>query len=79
MNMFSKVPFLRNIALTAPYFHLGKVRSLRRVVGVMGSAQLGIQLTDSEAEKIVAFLHALPGDQPKVGYLVLPPITPSTH
>lgn len=73
-----KVPSLRNVALTPPYFHSGKVWSLRQAVGVMGTAQLGVDLTDSEASKIVTFLHALTGDQPDVDYPILPPITDST-
>lgn len=73
-----KVPTLRNIALTAPYFHSGKVWSLKQAVGVMGAAQLGIKITDDEADKIVAFLHTLTGEQPQITMPVLPPITAST-
>jgi cytochrome c peroxidase len=73
-----KVPTLRNIALTAPYFHSGKVWSLKQAVGVMGTAQLGIKITDNEAEKIVAFLTSLTGKQPEVTMPILPPITAST-
>jgi hypothetical protein len=50
-----KVPTLRNIALTAPYFHTGAAWDLRQAVAVMGASQLGIQLTSDEADKITAF------------------------
>ena len=39
----------------------------------MGSAQLGMKVSDSEADMIVAFLHTLTGRQPKVEYPILPP------
>jgi cytochrome c peroxidase len=73
-----KSPSLRNIALTAPYFHSGKVWNLRQAVGIMGSAQLGATLNNEETEAITAFLVTLTGDQPKVTYPVLPPHTAST-
>ena len=68
-----KVPTLRNIALTAPYFHTGRSWDLRQAVAVMGTSQLGTQLTDDEVDKITAFLDSLTGDQPKVIYPILPP------
>ncbi len=73
-----KVPTLRDIELTPPYFHSGKVWSLKQAVGVMGSAQLGIELTDEDVENITAFLLTLTGDQPKVEYPILPPNTDNT-
>lgn len=73
-----KSPSLRNIALTAPYFHSGKVWDLKEAVAVMGSAQLGAKLTDSDADAIVAFLNSLTGTQPKVEIPVLPPHTKDT-
>ncbi len=73
-----KVPTLRNIALTAPYFHSGKVWDLKQAVAIMGAAQLGINISDAEAEKIVAFLESLTGKQPQVTLPVLPPISVST-
>ena len=73
-----KSPSLRNIALTAPYFHSGKVWSLEQAVGIMGSAQLGAELTDAESRAIVAFLNTLTGEQPEVEYPVLPPHTKAT-
>ena len=73
-----KSPSLRNIELTAPYFHSGKVWDLAQAVAVMGSAQLGATLNDAETEAIVAFLKTLTGDQPKIEYPVLPVHTSST-
>src|SRR6516162_4974366 len=68
-----KVPTLRNITLTAPYFHTGQAWDLRQAVAVMGTSQLGTQLTDNEVDKITAFLGSLTGEQPKVTYPILPP------
>ena len=73
-----KVPTLRNIELTPPYFHTGKVWDLKQAVAIMGSAQLGAKLTDDEVTKIVAFLGSLTGEQPKVIYPILPPSTGAT-
>lgn len=69
---------LRNIALTAPYFHSGKVWDLKQAVGVMGASQLGEKLTDEEETRIVAFLESLTGKMPEVVYPVLPPETAKT-
>lgn len=73
-----KSPSLRNIELTAPYFHSGKVWDLKQAVAVMGSAQLGATLNAADTEAIVAFLRTLTGRQPKVEYPVLPPATADT-
>jgi cytochrome c peroxidase len=73
-----KVPSLRNIALTPPYFHSGKAWDLKQAVAVMGSAQLGTELNDEEVESITAFLHSLTGEQPRVAYPILPPSTVDT-
>ncbi len=73
-----KAPSLRNITLTAPYFHSGKVWNLNEAVQVMGTAQLGAHLTDSEIASIVSFLGSLTGDQPVVEYPILPPQTADT-
>ena len=54
-----KVPTLRNIALTGPYFHDGGVASLKDAVILMGDIQLGNKVSDAEADKIVKFLNAL--------------------
>jgi cytochrome c peroxidase len=69
---------LRNVALRAPYFHTGQVWSLKQAVGVMGSTQLGAQLTDQEEDAIVAFLQSLTGELPAVQYPTLPVRTDAT-
>ena len=73
-----KSPSLRNIHLTAPYFHSGKVWGLKQAVAIMGSSQLGAELSDDDSSAIVAFLLTLTGQQPKVEYPVLPPHTDRT-
>lgn len=73
-----KVPTLRNIALTPPYFHTGRSWDLRQAVAVMSSAQLGIDLMPEEIDKITAFLHTLTGEQPEVAYPILPPSVATT-
>ncbi len=73
-----KVPTLRNIALTAPYFHTGQSWDLRQAVAVMGASQLGAELTAGEVDRIADFLTSLTGRQPEVVYPVLPPSVAST-
>ncbi|WP_305080629.1 cytochrome-c peroxidase [Pusillimonas sp. MFBS29] len=69
---------LRNIALTAPYFHTGEVWDLEQAVAIMGSSQLGHELNDDEVKAITQFLHTLTGDQPQVVYPTLPRSTAAT-
>ena len=69
---------LRNIALTAPYFHSGEVWDLEQAVAIMGSSQLGHELNTEEVKAITAFLHTLTGEQPRVEYPILPRSTPAT-
>ncbi len=69
---------LRNIALTAPYFHSGKVWSLQVAVEIMGTSQLGAELTTEQSEQIVAFLDTLTGTMPQIVYPLLPPETATT-
>ncbi len=61
-----KVPTLRNIALTAPYFHTGSEQDLMKVIDVMAKSQLGQSLTPVETKRIAAFLGTLTGDHPQV-------------
>ncbi len=68
-----RVPSLRNVALTAPYFHTGQVWDLRQAVAVMGSSQLGIELNDHDIDRLTAFLVSLSGEPPKIVFPVLPP------
>jgi cytochrome c peroxidase len=67
-----KVPTLRNIARTAPYFHSGRSWDLSQAVAVMGVSQLGAELQPDQVVKIVAFLRSLTGEQPQVTYPILP-------
>jgi cytochrome c peroxidase len=69
---------LRNIALTAPYFHSGVVWSLEEAVAIMGTSQLGADLSDAEIKDITAFLMTLTGEQPEVVHPILPVRTDST-
>jgi len=59
-----KVPSLRNVAKTAPYFHDGSVKDLPKAVKIMSRTQLGHDLSDAETASIVAFLNALTGPVP---------------
>ena len=59
-----KVPSLRNIALTAPYFHDGKAATLEEAVRQMAWLQLGRKLEDSQVKSIVTFLQSLT-DKPR--------------
>lgn len=59
-----RVPMLRNVAHTAPYFHDGSVATLPAAVRAMGELQLGRRLGDTEVDEIVAFLGALSGEAP---------------
>lgn len=68
-----KVPTLRNVALTYPYFHDGEAATLTEAVDVMGRLQLGRRFTTEENADIVAFLHTLTGDQPRISLPILPP------
>jgi cytochrome c peroxidase len=69
---------LRNIALTAPYFHSGKVWDLKQAVAIMGTSQLGETLEGKDVDLIVAFLESLTGKAPEVTYPVMPPETGTT-
>jgi len=64
-NVF-KVPTLRNIALTAPYFHDGSAKTLKEAVQKMSYHNLGIEITFEDSDKIVAFLKTLTGEKPKI-------------
>jgi cytochrome c peroxidase len=68
-----KVPQLRNVEKTAPYFHDGSVAELPRAVKIMGKVQLGEELKDEDAAAIVAFLGSLTGPVP-ANYAPLRPL-----
>lgn len=73
-----KVPTLRNVELTYPYFHDGEAETLTEAVDIMGRLQLGRKFTDEENAKIVAFLKTLTGQQPAFMLPILPPSTDET-
>lgn len=68
-----RVPTLRNIAITAPYFHNGSVNDLSEAVRVMAKTQLNKDLSDQEVKEIVTFLEALTGTPPQHPAPTLPP------
>ena len=70
-----KVPVLRNVAKTAPYFHDGSVAKLDDAVWIMGKIQLGRELRKPQLEGIAAFLESLTGEIPENGMKV--PLLPS--
>ncbi len=71
-----KVPSLRNITETAPYFHDGKVVTLDDAIRLMAEHQLGRTLTDAQVGEIHAFLGSLKGDLP-AAYIAEPALPPS--
>jgi cytochrome c peroxidase len=73
-----KVPTLRNVALTYPYFHDGEAETLAEAVEVMGRLQLGRRFSTEETTQVVAFLHTLTGDQPAFALPQLPPSSDAT-
>ncbi|MBY5993003.1 cytochrome-c peroxidase [Ferrimonas balearica] len=77
-RMVFKVPTLRNIELTYPYFHDGSTYDLKEAVIIMQRVQLGQELSDTEAEQITDFLKTLTGEQPQITLPILPPSAPGT-
>lgn len=73
-----KVPTLRNIERTYPYFHDGSVWDLKEAVKIMADVQLNSKMTDAEAGKVVEFLKSLSGEMPEVTVPDLPPSGPQT-
>lgn len=73
-----KVPTLRNVEMTYPYFHDGEAETLTEAVDVMGRLQLGKKFTDKENAQIVAFLKTLTGEQPSFMLPILPASTDKT-
>ncbi len=62
-----KVPSLRNVARTAPYFHDGSAQTLEEAVSVMAKYQLGRELDENDVHRIVQFLESLNGERPGEG------------
>lgn len=73
-----KAPTLRNIALTAPYYHNGAIWELEEAVKSMGKIQLGIDINDSDTKLIISFLKSLTGKMPEISYPILPASTNKT-
>jgi len=69
---FFRVQSWRNVAMTAPYFHDGSVKTLSEAVRIMAKVQLGTKLSDTDVADIVAFLETLTGKAPQVTYPVFP-------
>lgn len=76
-RMMFKVPSLRNVAKTAPYFHNGKVGSLDQAIAQMAEYQLDKQLSPAEVSSILTFLNTLTGEIP-AQYIQKPELPKST-
>lgn len=70
-----KVPTLRNVMMTAPYFHDGSVKNIEDAIWIMAKVQLNKELTKEQVEFIKSFLNSLTGDIPKE--YTKPPILPT--
>jgi cytochrome c peroxidase len=75
-RMVFKVPGLRNVAQTGPYYHSGKVGTLEQAVSMMAQYQLGKNLDENQTQAIVAWLNALTGEIP--AEYVKPPVLPQS-
>ena len=75
-RMVFKVPSLRNVSMTAPYFHDGKIKSLDEAITSMAQHQLGKELSQAEVKAISTWLGALTGDIP--ADIVQPPALPKS-
>jgi len=73
-----KVPTLRNVELTYPYFHDGEAATLEKAVDVMGRLQLAKSFEQADIDRIVAFLKTLTGEQPEFLLPLLPPSNDKT-
>jgi cytochrome c peroxidase len=71
-----RVPMLRNVARTGPYFHDGSVAELRQATRIMGRVQLGQEIDETALDELVAFLEALTGEIP--AHFAPPPGVPFT-
>ncbi len=77
-NGLVKVPTLRNITQTAPYYHNGGIWSLKEAIVEMGKTQLGLKINDKDASSIETFLKTLDGRKPEIVYPILPASTDTT-
>ncbi|MGC9292123.1 MAG: cytochrome-c peroxidase [Acidobacteriaceae bacterium] len=78
-RMYFKVPTLRNIAKTGPYFHDGSISSLDQAVRLMAKYECGVKLDQRKVALIVDFLGSLTGELPQeyIAKPVLPPMAAS--
>ncbi|MGZ3458702.1 MAG: cytochrome-c peroxidase [Archangium sp.] len=74
-----RVPTLRNVEKTGPYFHDGSVKELPQVVRLMAKHQLGMTFSDAEVGDIVAFLKSLTGELPGPEVVSAPELPPSSR
>lgn len=77
-RMRFKVPSLRNVELTYPYFHDGQVKTLEEAVDTMAWVQLNRKFSRTGNAKVVAFLKTLTGELPRIVLPILPPSGPDT-
>lgn len=77
-NGLVRVPTLRNVTETAPYFHNGQIATLSGAIKEMGRIQLGVDLSDQETNEIETFLKSLEGKKPTIIYPMLPASTLTT-
>ncbi len=77
-NGMVKVPTLRNITQTAPYFHNGAVKTLPEAIREMARIQLGVKVTKDDVSNIMAFFKALKGQKPALPVVELPESTNKT-
>lgn len=77
-NGMVRVPTLRNVTQTAPYFHNGQIATLDEAIKEMGRIQLGVTISDQESAEIQTFLKSLEGKKPTIVYPMLPASTATT-
>jgi cytochrome c peroxidase len=76
-RMMFKVPSLKNIAETGPYFHDGSAATLKDAIRAMGRYQVGVLLTDAEVDAIATWMRSMSGDPDPV-YIAMPKLPAST-
>jgi len=67
-----RIPTLRNLSLTAPYFHDGSAVTIKDAIHIMAEVQLNSTISQEDEDAIVAFLQSLVGDQPQIIIPILP-------
>ncbi len=77
-NKMVKVPTLRNILQTAPYFHNGATYDIKEAIAIMVETQLGKKLSKKDIDSIATFFKALTGKKPYIRYPMLPTESNST-